>query len=410
MGIDAAQPADSWFPPTPPRSNLVPLPTPTLPVDHLVLLPPPALSLPSPNDDDDKDYTMNEALFPQASKTGSLPSLAPLLSSSSTSSSASSAFFPPPDSSTTLSRSAQEASDALLAARLAHENASPSTSSSSRPRRSAAIVAARNIPRQPSPFDLEDDGEGGSYVAGKEEDEDGEEDYEEENGGGASPGPSSSASRKRSASSSAAPAGGASKRKVSHSLIERRRREKINQCLMSLKETVPSLKEEGKRKMAKARERGRKRGRGEDAGERGGLHKLEILQGTIQYIDELRLRINALENQQHPSPSSSKPTRPTRLPSPDSLTASATTSSASLSPPLLLPSPILRASISSAIDLASRGPLPSLSTATSFTLTAQPGESSSSSSSGGSATVDDVEAVSLLHYFSTSPELRPVQM
>lgn len=166
------------------------------------------------------------------------------------------------------SRSEQEQNDARLAASLAER---PETY---RPRRSAAITAAARIPRQPSPFDLEDDGGGEPYAA---------EDDEEDEDAHSDSGPASSSSRKRSATGAGGTAGGggaagASKRKVSHSLIERRRREKINQCLQSLKEMVPSLREEGEKKLAKARERGRKRGRGDDAGERGGLHKLEILQ------------------------------------------------------------------------------------------------------------------------------------
>jgi hypothetical protein len=72
---------------------------------------------------------------------------------------------------------------------------------------------------------------------------------------------------------------------VSHSLIERRRREKINDCLSTLKTMVPQCREEGERKERRARERGRKRGRGEEEeeGSRGGLHKLEILQVRLSF-------------------------------------------------------------------------------------------------------------------------------
>lgn len=117
-----------------------------------------------------------------------------------------------------------------------------SSESRKRPRREAAVAAARLIPRQPSPFEL-------------------------------SPPPSRGSS-----------AGGAqSNRKVSHSLIERRRRERINDCLSHLKQIVPQCRAEGEKKVAKAKERGRKRGRkgGDimaDEAQRGGLHKLEILQ------------------------------------------------------------------------------------------------------------------------------------
>lgn len=106
-----------------------------------------------------------------------------------------------------------------------------------------------------------------------------------------------------------------SDRRISHSLIERRRREKINDCLSRLKSLVPQCREMLEEKEARAGERGRKRRRGgnhHDGGEgvkggrkgrRGkreeedeldegqpvrvgatgaaGLHKLEILMGTV---------------------------------------------------------------------------------------------------------------------------------
>lgn len=117
-----------------------------------------------------------------------------------------------------------------------------SSGSRKRPRREAAVTASRLIPRQPSPFEL-------------------------------SPPPS------RSGSGGVA----SSNRKVSHSLIERRRRERINDCLGHLKQVVPQCRAEGEKKVARAKERGRKRGKkgeddGGDDGQRGGLHKLEILQ------------------------------------------------------------------------------------------------------------------------------------
>ncbi|ORY78377.1 hypothetical protein BCR35DRAFT_352882 [Leucosporidium creatinivorum] len=134
-----------------------------------------------------------------------------------------------------------------------------------RPKREAAVTASRNIPRQPSPFELSPPPRGSS-------------------GGGAAAGAS----------------GSQSNRKVSHSLIERRRRERINDCLAHLRQLVPQCREEGEKKVARAKERGRKRGRkgdddGGDEGQRGGLHKLEILQGTIRYVEELETRIATLE-------------------------------------------------------------------------------------------------------------------
>lgn len=216
------QPQQAWEPPTP-RSTFVPLPATTLPVDHLVLLPPPLLA------HDNVDATSNGATAGVARPT--LPSLR--------------ATFNSPAPASAHTSASQQIED---------EEWLPSSSTGKRPRRSAAIAAARNLPHQPSPFDLEDD-----------------DPSVEEPSPSASPPPAASSPR-------AAGAAGSSKRKVSHSLIERRRREKINQCLQVLRETVPSLKEEGERKMARARERGRKRGRGDDAGERGGLHKLEILE------------------------------------------------------------------------------------------------------------------------------------
>lgn len=215
----------AWEPPTP-RSNFVPLPATTLPVDHLVLLPPPLI----PHDDVNTTSTGTAAGLSRPT----LPSLR-------------ATFDSPPPASTDASAVRQIDDDDWL----------PESSNAKRPRRSAAIAAARNLPRQPSPFDLEED-----------------DPSVKEPSPSTSPPPTASASR-------GAGVAGSSKRKVSHSLIERRRREKINQCLQVLRETVPSLKEEGERKMARARERGRKRGRGDEAGERGGLHKLEILEVRV---------------------------------------------------------------------------------------------------------------------------------
>lgn len=220
--------ADQWEPPTP-RSHLVPLPEPTLPVNHLVLLPPPML--------------------PSAETVARL--------AERVSQSVANHVGTQDDE--------QRSRVSQWSAGSGHPQQGqsdpqdlewfPVEPAPKRPRRSAAIVAARNIPRQPSPFDLTEEG------------------FEDD--GGDEPDPSESMSPPPTSSSRG---GGASKRKVSHSLIERRRREKINDCLAALRETVPNLREEGERKLARAKERGRKRGRGDDAGERGGLHKLEILQ------------------------------------------------------------------------------------------------------------------------------------
>ncbi|GAA5919656.1 hypothetical protein JCM1841_005211 [Sporobolomyces salmonicolor] len=214
-----------------------------------------------------------------------------------------------------------------------------------RPRRSAAIVAARNIPRHPSPFELESD-----------------------DGSVSPPPPASSSARAGASGSSFAP----SKRKVSHSLIERRRREKINECLATLRETVPNLREEGERKLARAKERGRKRGKGDEAGERGGLHKLEILQGTIAYLESLREHISALEAQR-PASAAQRPSHPTpsQTRSEPRGSSSRTESSA--------PSPV-------AVGARSTS-----------TSTSEPQD-------------DADRAASMLLYFSTSPELRPVQV
>ncbi|BGP05805.1 hypothetical protein JCM10049v2_001618 [Rhodotorula toruloides] len=309
----------AWEPPTP-RSNFVPLPATTLPVDHLVLLPPPLI----PHDDVNTTSTGTAAGLSRPT----LPSLR-------------ATFDSPPPASTDASAVRQIDDDDWL----------PESSNAKRPRRSAAIAAARNLPRQPSPFDLEED-----------------DPSVKEPSPSTSPPPTASASR-------GAGVAGSSKRKVSHSLIERRRREKINQCLQVLRETVPSLKEEGERKMARARERGRKRGRGDEAGERGGLHKLEILEGTIAYIEDLRSRIELLENGSRDSSTTAEPSTSSQHPA--------------VQPP----------SRTTALKPAQVMPLPSpLLTAT----------SSGSSGSGEVDIVDDHEASMLLLDFATSPELRPV--
>lgn len=126
-----------------------------------------------------------------------------------------------------------------------------------RPRRQAARIAAQALstPRQPSPLELSPLVEPDFFEAPE-------------------------------------PAGGGTNRKVSHSLIERRRREKINDCLSTLKALVPHCRAESEKKEARAKERGRKRGR-QDESHHGGLHKLEILQGTIVYIEQLEAQLAA---------------------------------------------------------------------------------------------------------------------
>lgn len=137
-----------------------------------------------------------------------------------------------------------------------------------RPRREAASEAAKRIPRQPSPFELREASVSNSPQV---------------------------LLLTRSFPSTESPprsgGGGQSNRKVSHSLIERRRRERINDCLGHLKQLVPQCREEGEKKVARAKERGRKRGRkGEDGAEegRGGLHKLEILQVRCYISDQAK--------------------------------------------------------------------------------------------------------------------------
>ncbi|TNY23640.1 hypothetical protein DMC30DRAFT_389078 [Rhodotorula diobovata] len=309
----------SWEPPTP-RSTFKPLPSlaSTLPVDHLVLLPSPILS----HDDSQSiarsdDGAGEQRATPSSLRGASEPSL----------------LASPPDEQDDIVDDFRDA-DWI-----------PTAPSAKRPRRSAAIAAARNIPRQPSPLDLE----GGNDA-----------DFDAESASASPPprtGESSSRDDRRGAT--------ASRRKVSHSLIERRRREKINECLAVLRETVPDLREEGERKVARAKERGRKRGRGQDAGERGGLHKLEI-------IEQLRRRVAELEASQ----------TSVQLRSPESsagFTSSSKGGTASTG--------VKGGAYRSPERAPSRLDAPSLSSA---------------------GTVDDHEASLLLLEFSTSPELRPV--
>ncbi|KLT40263.1 hypothetical protein CC85DRAFT_304309 [Cutaneotrichosporon oleaginosum] len=64
-------------------------------------------------------------------------------------------------------------------------------------------------------------------------------------------------------------------RKANHSLIERRRREKINAALADLRGMVPGL--------------------GEENGGKGGEFKLEVLERTVEHMRELKRRIADLE-------------------------------------------------------------------------------------------------------------------
>ncbi|GAA5990503.1 hypothetical protein JCM11641_007741 [Rhodosporidiobolus odoratus] len=340
--------SDNWTPPTP-RSQLVPLPPPALPVEHLVLglLPPPLLPHETP------------APAPASEPPGH-PNPLSLQSLLSKSSEPTSSDWPHPSG--VRYQESLEPADKV-------PHACGDERISTRPRRSAAVVAARKIPRQPSPFDLDDAGEVGEGDLYDEQDADGDSVLDEDKGSGGSAG------------------GGKkpSKRKVSHSVIERRRREKINACLETLRETVPQLREEGQRKLEQKRVRGRKRGRG--GGEHGGgLHKLEILQGTIQYIDELRSRIANLE-----ATSSTRSAAATHTLALHSLASLPSDASLSASPPPFqaLSSPILRASVSSALKLHIPG------------LGEDLGESVELEEA-------DHEAGMLLLDFATSPELRPV--
>jgi hypothetical protein len=66
---------------------------------------------------------------------------------------------------------------------------------------------------------------------------------------------------------------------------------------------VPQCREQGEAKVARAKERGRKRGRKDDGeGEKQGLHKLEILQGTIVYIEQLEAQLASLSSDAALSP------------------------------------------------------------------------------------------------------------
>ncbi|GAA5880752.1 hypothetical protein JCM3774_005699 [Rhodotorula dairenensis] len=351
----------SWLPPTP-QSTLVALPTSTLPVDHLVLLPPPALPL-----SESRTQTRSETTAPTRSKVGPGAKSDPPQQWPS---------HPAPEQQ---DRPANRPDEKFL-----------DSHTIGRPRRSAAIAAARKIPRQPSPFDLE-------ATDGPDEND---------TSPSVSPPP---------ISSSRGAVGSGSRRKISHSLIERRRRDKINDCLATLRETVPSLREEGERKLARAKERGRKRGRGDEAGERGGLHKLEILQaslvqslaanssgdadrhgifkqGTIAYIEDLQSQVVHFQKR------ASRPELPT-LPAATAVSENSVGDEYSPNdgqqarPPHRL---------SASYDMrccTERSTYPSSVSAVS---------NRSSSASGSGDAVDDHEASLLLLNFSTSPELRPM--
>jgi hypothetical protein len=94
-------------------------------------------------------------------------------------------------------------------------------------------------------------------------------------------------------------------RRISHSLIERRRRERINECLQKLRNIVPQCSAMAELKRQKSRRRNRPSassaaaGGGEDGAGGGGgnMHKLEILLGTIEYVEELRARVEELERE-----------------------------------------------------------------------------------------------------------------
>ncbi|TXT11083.1 hypothetical protein VHUM_01834 [Vanrija humicola] len=65
-------------------------------------------------------------------------------------------------------------------------------------------------------------------------------------------------------------------RKANHSLIERRRREKINAALSDLREMVPGLG-------------------GEGAGGKGGEFKLEVLERTVEHMRELKAQVEDMQ-------------------------------------------------------------------------------------------------------------------
>ncbi|GAA97864.1 uncharacterized protein L969DRAFT_96245 [Mixia osmundae IAM 14324] len=87
-------------------------------------------------------------------------------------------------------------------------------------------------------------------------------------------------------------------RKISHSLIERRRREKINDCLQSLAHLVPECRAQVSQHTSKARERAPKTScaRSDEPAPRAmPIEKLSVLQGTLTYIHRLHDRVRALE-------------------------------------------------------------------------------------------------------------------
>ncbi|GAA6059546.1 hypothetical protein JCM10212_006044 [Sporobolomyces blumeae] len=408
-----SEPKASWCPPTP-SSSRIRSHDPNLPVDHLVLLPPPAL-VPSSDRctaarerDPIRDGRIDRAREADEDDSGrgcgTLPHLVPDDSSRS-------ALVSHEDPTRSTIETSQECS--------------VSTTTAKRPRRTAAIAAARKMPRPTSPETGREtprdaqDHEGFDDEEDDGNDDDDDDEYEGEGRprdafspprwhAGSKANPTSARHPLSSIMASAAdtasldpstsapttqarskPTG--SKRKISHSLIERRRREKINDCLAHLKDTVPNLREQGEQKLAKAKERGRKRGKGDEAGERGGLHKLEILQGTIEHIDNLRKRIADLERE----------AALTRFERPASVESSAVPSSSSPSDPLSLPPPLLSTSSFG----SSSSSIISSSTATS-TVHASTTETNDM--------VDRLDeqgrAADMLLYFSTSPELRPVRM
>ncbi|GAA5954465.1 hypothetical protein JCM3765_004465 [Sporobolomyces pararoseus] len=341
-----------WQPPTP-NSSQIGFHSPKLPVDHLVLLPPPLIQT-------SRDGYRRSSSSDQGCPHPFYPSeLLPPLRLPEASLRSDPHTHPPQPCEPPSIHSAVSKT----------RTTTWEEEYTKRPRRSAAIVAERRIPRQPSPLELDSDD--ATF----------------------SPPPMIAPSASNSARTSKEPGGGgASKRKVSHSLIERRRREKINDCLATLKDTVPNLREEGAKKIAKAKERGRKRGRGDDTGERGGLHKLEILQGTIEYITELRARIDQLEQTEQVQFSSQ--------------------TSSETSPLIVRESP--RPPPSTSIQPPSLSAMNSFdSSSASVTTSTSPDESLPPITTMSRDTMSREEAdhaASMLLYFSTSPELRPVRM
>jgi len=174
----------------------------------------------------------------------------------------------------------------------------------------------------------------------------------------------------------------------------------------TLRSIVPQCREQGEAKVARAKERGRKRGRKEDGdGDKQGLHKLEILQGTIVYIEQLESQLATMASDATLSPAlasvyspaHSVPSSPATVPTPHP--ASARPSAASFSSVSSAPSlaPVNEVSL-----LMTKAPVPVARVQTWPTVAELARRASVS------APVPDDTAAELLLGL-TSPELRPVR-